>query len=124
MPRIQSATIRPSFHVPPDERPVSNWAAIPAVRRRLMSTDPRARIAGLGLQLPGVSPPGGAYVPATRSGNLVFVSGQVPMKDGELIATGKVGAGVTTERASELSRQCALAALAAIDAIDSLDKVV
>lgn len=84
---------------------------------------PHARLAGLGLQLPGVSPPGGAYVPAVRSGNLVFVSGQVPMTNGRLAAAGKVGSDVTPERAMELSRQCALAALAAIDDIVGLDKV-
>src|SRR6266851_7326240 len=86
-------------------------------RRRFMSADPRARLAELGLQLPSVSPPKGGYVPAVRSGNLVYVSGQVPMVDGELIATGKVGVDMTPERANELSQRCALAALAAIDAI-------
>lgn len=89
-----------------------------------MIADFRARLAELGLQLPGVSPPKGAYIPAVRSGNHVYVSGQVPMVDGELIATGKVGADVTPERANELSQQCALAALAAIDAVVGLDKVV
>ncbi len=85
---------------------------------------PRARLAGLGLQLPGVSPPGGAYVPAVRSGNLVFVSGQAPVTNGQLAAAGKVGGDVTPERATELSRQCALSALAAIDDAVGLDQVV
>lgn len=89
-----------------------------------MSVDPRARLAELGLRLPCVSPPKGAYVPAVRSGYHVYVSGQVPMMDGELIATGRVGAEVTPERASELSQRCALAALAAIDTVVGLDKVV
>jgi enamine deaminase RidA (YjgF/YER057c/UK114 family) len=89
-----------------------------------MSAHPRARLAELGLQLPSVSPPKGGYVPAVRSGNLVYVSGQVPMVDGELIATGKVGVDMTPERANELSQRCALAALAAIDAIVGLDNVV
>ncbi|MFG2552209.1 RidA family protein [Streptomyces sp. NPDC048581] len=71
------------------------------------------RLAQLGLRLPEVSPPRGAYVPAVRSGSLVFVAGQVPMADGELVATGKVGDGVTTEEGYALSRRCALAALAA-----------
>lgn len=89
-----------------------------------MIADFHARLAELGLQLPGVSPPKGSYIPAVRSGNHVYVSGQVPMADGELIATGKVGADVTPERANELSQRCALAALAAIDAVVGLDKVV
>jgi enamine deaminase RidA (YjgF/YER057c/UK114 family) len=89
-----------------------------------MSASPHARLAELGLQLPGVSPPGGAYLPAVRGGNLVYVSGQVPMTDGELVAPGKVGTDITPERANELSRQCALAALAAIDAVAGLDNVV
>jgi enamine deaminase RidA (YjgF/YER057c/UK114 family) len=89
-----------------------------------MNVDPRARLAELGLRLPPTSPPKGAYIPAVRSGNHVYVSGQVPMANGELIATGRVGAEVTPERASELSQRCAIAALAAIDALVGLDKVV
>lgn len=89
-----------------------------------MSGDPYARLAELGIQLPDVSPPKGAYVPAVRTGSHVYVSGQVPMVDGELIATGKVGADVTPEQAYQLSRRCALAALAAIDAVAGLGKLV
>lgn len=89
-----------------------------------MSLDPRARLAQLGLELPVVSPPGGAYVPAVRQGNLVFVSGQVPMADGKLVATGKVGADVTPEEASGLCQRCALAALAAVDSVAGLENVV
>ena len=89
-----------------------------------MSTDPYARLAELGLELPSVSPPKGSYVPAVRSGNLVYVSGQVPMVDGELIASGKVGADVSPSRAKELSRRCALAALAAIEEVAGLWNVV
>lgn len=89
-----------------------------------MSADARTRLTELGLRLPGVSPPKGAYVPAVRSGNLLFVSGQVPMLAGELVTTGKVGADVTPERANELSQQCALAALSAIDSLAGLDNVV
>ncbi|GAA2717237.1 MULTISPECIES: RidA family protein [Streptomyces] len=77
----------------------------------------RERLASLGITLPAVSPPKGVYVPAVRSGRHVQVSGQVPMRDGELIATGRVGAEVTPRQARELSRQCALAALAAVDAV-------
>jgi enamine deaminase RidA (YjgF/YER057c/UK114 family) len=81
------------------------------------------RLAELGLELPPVVPPVAAYVPAVRSGNLVFTSGQLPMVDGELPAIGKVGAMVTPEQAKELARTCALNGLAAIDALVGLDAV-
>ncbi|MFI8966427.1 RidA family protein [Streptomyces sp. NPDC053493] len=89
-----------------------------------MRSDVRERLAGLGLRLPEVSPPKGAYVPAVRSGGHVFVAGQIPLTGGELTATGRVGAEVTAERAKELSRQCALAALAAADSVAPLEEVV
>ena len=82
------------------------------------------RLAALGLALPSVVPPVAAYVPAVRSGSLVFTSGQLPMVDGQLAAVGKVGALVTPEQAKELARTCALNALAAIDALVGLDNVV
>ena len=77
---------------------------------------PEQRLAELGLTLPSDSPPLAAYVPAVRSGNLVFTSGQLPRLDGELLAAGKVGAEVTPERAAELARVCVLNALAAVKA--------
>lgn len=80
-----------------------------------MST-PEARLAELGLQLPAVAAPVAAYVPAVRSGDHVFTSGQLPMVDGALVATGKVGAEVSPEQAKELARTCALNALAAVKA--------
>lgn len=83
-----------------------------------------ARLAELGLELPPVVPPVAAYVPAVRSGDLVFTSGQLPVVDGRLAATGKVGALVTGEQAQALARTCALNALAAIDALVGLDAVV
>ena len=83
-----------------------------------------ARLAELGLSLPSVVPPVAAYVPAVRSGAHVFTSGQLPMVDGRLPATGKVGAQVTAEQAKDLARTCALNALAAIDALVGLDSVV
>lgn len=76
--------------------------------------DVYARLAGLGLTLPPVAAPAGAYVPAVRSGDHVYVSGQLPFADGALLATGKVGAEVAPERAKELAAQCALNALAAV----------
>ncbi len=87
-------------------------------------TDVRARLAELGLELPQVVPPVAAYVPAVRSGDLVFTSGQLPMVEGALPAVGKVGALVTPEQAKELARTCALNALAAIEALVGLDSVV
>lgn len=82
------------------------------------------RLAELGLELPSVVPPVAAYVPAVRSGDLVFTSGQLPMVEGQLPAVGKVGALVTPEQAQDLARTCALNALAAIDALVGLDAVV
>lgn len=82
-----------------------------------------ARLAELGLTLPAVPPPVAAYVPAVRSGNYVFTSGQLPLVEGRLPATGKVGAQVSAEQAKDLARTCALNALAAIDALVGLDAV-
>ena len=78
-----------------------------------MST-PEERITELGLTLPSDAPPLAAYVPAVRSGDLVFTAGQLPRRDGELVATGKVGAEVTPELAAEAAAACVLNALAAI----------
>jgi enamine deaminase RidA (YjgF/YER057c/UK114 family) len=84
----------------------------------------RDRLAELGLELPAVVPPVAAYVPAVRSGDLVFTSGQLPMVEGSLAAVGKVGALVTPEQAKDLARTCAINALAAIEALVGLDSVV
>jgi enamine deaminase RidA (YjgF/YER057c/UK114 family) len=82
------------------------------------------RLAELGLTLPGVAAPVAAYVPAVRSGDLVWTSGQLPLVDGTLVATGKVGGEVEPEAAADLARVCALNALAAIKAeIGDLDAV-
>jgi enamine deaminase RidA (YjgF/YER057c/UK114 family) len=75
---------------------------------------PEERLAALGLTLPVVTPPVAAYVPAVRSGNLVYTAGQVPVVDGELLAQGKVGAQIGTQEAAALARTCALNALAAV----------
>jgi enamine deaminase RidA (YjgF/YER057c/UK114 family) len=79
-------------------------------------SSPEERLADLGLSVPDVAKPVAAYVPALRSGNHVFTSGQLPMRDGELMLTGKVGGEVTQEEAVECARQCALNALAAVRA--------
>lgn len=91
-------------------------------------TTPQERLAGLGLSIPDVVPPVAAYVPAVRSGSHVYTSGQLPMRDGTLVATGKVGAvesGVSPEQAYDAAQQCALNALAAVNAeIGDLSRVV
>lgn len=79
-------------------------------------SSPEERLAELGLTLPGVAAPVAAYVPAVRSGDHVFTSGQLPMVEGALAATGKVGAEVSAEDAKGLARICALNALAAVKA--------
>ncbi|QQQ76710.1 RidA family protein [Saccharothrix sp. 6-C] len=83
-----------------------------------------ARLAELGVELPEVAAPVAAYVPAARTGQLVFTSGQLPFVKGSLAATGKVGGDVSPEEAKAHARTCALNALAAIDALVGLDKVV
>ncbi|CCH27617.1 RidA family protein [Actinosynnema sp. NPDC047251] len=83
-----------------------------------------SRLAELGVRLPEVAAPVAAYVPAVRSGALVYTSGQLPFVSGTLAATGKVGADVSPEEAKDHARTCALNALAAIDALVGLDSVV
>lgn len=82
------------------------------------------RLAELGLSVPDVAKPVAAYVPAVRSGNHVFTSGQLPMRNGELMLTGKVGGEVSEEQAAECAQQCALNAIAAVKSvIGDLDQV-
>lgn len=83
----------------------------------------RDRLQQLGLQLPPVVPPVAAYVPAVRTGDLVFSSGQLPLTGGRMELTGKVGALVTAEQAKDLAATCALNALAAVDALVGLEAV-
>ena len=82
------------------------------------------RLAELGIKLPSVPPPAGAYVPAVRSGLLVFTAGQVPFVDGKVAATGKVGAEIDPDEAKGHARTCALNALAAVHALVGIDSVV
>ena len=86
--------------------------------------DAYARLADLGLTLPQVVPPLASYVPAVQSGNHVYVSGQLPLVEGELPYTGKVGAEVSPEQGTEMARICGLNALAAIDALVGLGRLV
>ena len=82
------------------------------------------RLAELGLAVPEVATPVAAYVPAVVSGDLVFTSGQLPMRNGELMVTGKVGGEVSVEEAVECAQQCALNAIAAVKSmVGDLDRV-
>jgi enamine deaminase RidA (YjgF/YER057c/UK114 family) len=87
-------------------------------------TDALTRLRELGLTLPPVVPPLASYVPARRSGSFVFTSGQLPMVDGALPRTGKVGAEVSAEDAADLARIAGLNGLAAVHALVGLEAVV
>ena len=76
-----------------------------------------ARLAALGLELPEVATPAGAYVPAVISGNLVFTAGQIPLVDGKLMAEGRLGAEITAEAGKEIAQRCALNAIAAVKSV-------
>src|ERR687896_1129139 len=93
-----------------------------------MPPDREARLKELGLELPDVPEPAGAYVPATRAGNLIFTAGQLPLEAGELLTTGKVGDAVSEDEAYRAARLCALNALAAAAAeaggLDRIHRVV
>ena len=82
------------------------------------------RLTELGIRLPPVAAPVASYVPAVRSGNLVFTSGQLPFVDGGLRRTGKVGGSVDIEEAAADAKLCILNALAAVDDLVGLDSVV
>jgi enamine deaminase RidA (YjgF/YER057c/UK114 family) len=85
---------------------------------------PHERLAELGLSVPEVVPPLAAYVPARRSGAYVHTSGQLPMREGSMVAVGKVGAEVSAEQATDCARQAALNAIAALASQVELDDVV
>jgi enamine deaminase RidA (YjgF/YER057c/UK114 family) len=78
--------------------------------------DPEERLAQWGLPLPRVVDPVASYVPAVRDGRHVYTSGQVPLRNGRLIAEGRLGDTVSVERGYECARQCALNSLAALKA--------
>jgi enamine deaminase RidA (YjgF/YER057c/UK114 family) len=85
---------------------------------------PEDRLAALGLSVPDVAKPVATYVPALRTGNYIFTSGQLPMRSGELMYTGKVGGEISPEEGVECAQQCALNAIAAVKAeIGDLDLV-
>ena len=83
----------------------------------------KAKIESLGLTLPVAALPVAAYVPAVKTGNLVFVAGQLPLVDGKIVKEGKVGKEVTPEEAKEMAQICALNALAAIALVAEIDHI-
>jgi enamine deaminase RidA (YjgF/YER057c/UK114 family) len=83
-----------------------------------------ARLGQLGVALPEVVAPLASYVPAVRTGNLVYTAGQLPIEAGKLARTGKVGAEVSPEEGKALARICALNALAAVDSLVGVDAVI
>jgi len=87
-------------------------------------TDVRAKLAELGLTLPVAAKPVAAYVPAIRTGNLVFTAGQLPLASGEMAGTGKVGGEVTVEEAKKLAEICALNCLAAVETVADVNKII
>jgi enamine deaminase RidA (YjgF/YER057c/UK114 family) len=90
-----------------------------------MSAHPswKARLEQLGIALPAVVAPLASYVPAVRTGNLVYTAGQLPMQAGKLLGTGKVGAQVSPDEGKALARVCALNALAAVNSVVGIDQV-
>jgi enamine deaminase RidA (YjgF/YER057c/UK114 family) len=83
----------------------------------------KEKIESLGLTLPVAALPVAAYVPAVKTGNLVFVAGQLPLVDGKIVKEGKVGKEVTPEEAKEMAQVCALNALAAITLVADIDQI-
>jgi enamine deaminase RidA (YjgF/YER057c/UK114 family) len=83
----------------------------------------QAKLAELGLTLPQAAAPVAAYVPAVRTGNLVFTAGQLPLVDGKIEFVGKVGSDVTPEQAKDMAQICALNALAAISLVADVDQI-
>jgi enamine deaminase RidA (YjgF/YER057c/UK114 family) len=83
----------------------------------------QSKLAELGLTLPQAAAPVAAYVPAVRTGNLVFTAGQLPLVDGKIPFVGKVGSDVTPEQAKDMAQVCALNALAAISLVADIDQI-
>ena len=86
--------------------------------------DVRAKLAEKGLTLPVAAKPVAAYVPAVKTGKVLFTAGQLPLVNGEMAKTGKVGADVTVEEAKQLAEICALNALAAVELVAPVDSIV
>jgi enamine deaminase RidA (YjgF/YER057c/UK114 family) len=83
----------------------------------------KEKLASLGVTLPTAAAPVAAYIPAVKTGNLVFTAGQLPVVDGKLVLTGKVGSDVTADDAKKMAEICALNALAAISLVADIDQI-
>ena len=81
------------------------------------------KLHSLSLELPSITTPIGSYIPAIKSGSLIFTAGQLPIVDGQLVKEGKVGSDITADDAKELAQICALNALAAISLVVDLDRI-
>ncbi len=90
-----------------------------------MHTPLREVLRTLNIELPAAPPPAGSYVPVKRVGNLVYVAGQLPTRDGKMLASGPVPANCSIEQAKKAARQCVINALAAVQTLgpDALDKL-
>ena len=86
-------------------------------------TDIREKLSSLGLKIPVAARPVAAYVPAIRTGNLIFTAGQLPLVNGQMVATGKVGQEVDVEQAKKLAEVCALNCLAAVETIVPIERI-
>ncbi len=86
--------------------------------------DVRAKLAEIGLELPIAAKPVAAYVPAIRTGNLIFTAGQLPLVNGAMSVTGKIGDKVSIEQGKELAQVCALNCLAAVQTVCDVNKIV
>ena len=84
----------------------------------------RTKLEEMGLSVPVASIPLAAYLPAVRTGNLIFTAGQLPLIDGQIVATGKVGREVTAENGKRLAEVCALNCLAAVETLVPIEKIV
>ena len=82
------------------------------------------RLKELGISIPPASPPVAAYIPAVKTGEYVYTSGQLPMKDGQLTSSGKLGTDVTVDEGYQAARLCAINCLAALNTVSSIEEIV
>lgn len=83
----------------------------------------RTKLEELGLVIPVAAKPVAAYIPAARSGNLILTAGQLPLVDGVMAATGKVGSEIDVDQAKKLAEICALNCLAAVETLVPIERI-